>query len=113
MTLCLNTGIRRGARVGGALGLPVDQPFVDVLDRLSALGPRLHCTASPWLVPTLWMKGDRDGCWRRKLGAGQGGSRRAGLLWGRVAGHLHAWRDPRAPSAGRRLEQIRRGAESL
>src|SRR5919112_1457356 len=38
--------------------------------------------------------GDRDGCWCRKLGAGPGGSHRAGLLWRRVAGHLHAWRDP-------------------
>ena len=50
--------------------------------------------------------GERDGCWRRKLGAGQGGSHRAGLLWGRVAGHLHAWSDPRAPPSGGRLEQI-------
>ena len=77
-------------------------------------GPRLHVqNASPLVVPGLVDGGERDGCWRRKLGAGQGGSHRAGLLWGRVSGHLHAWSDPRAPSPGGRLEQVRRGAEPL
>src|SRR5215218_326399 len=50
---------------------------------------------------------------RRECRLGQGGAHRAGVLWGRLPGDLHAWCHPGAPSAGRSVQPVRRGIEPL